>query len=364
MLPALLISLCASPAVAQENCGVSATIDLTPPTCGEYANGAVTVNATGGTGDYTYYLNGFEFVGPTASGLISGSYSYWVVDGANCWFKSDFYLECEPEVDNCEFRTQTQGGWGANPNGNNPASYLQAHFASCFPNGVTIGCTTGNTLTLTSSNAVKNFLPSGSTPSLLPNDMVNPGGSYNNVLAGQLVAATINVSVDSCDPDFGNSSGWLGDATYVGGTFAGWTVAEVIDAANQFIGGCGGSYSASQFNAALTDLNENYVGGTTDNGDITCAGKKMLAPAGIKVGVFPNPATSTATVQVTFTAAGTGTLLVNDMTGRMVAQYRVSAFGQGVQMIDIDTAELNAGSYVINLQVNGAASTARLVVTK
>lgn len=364
MLPALFFGLCASPAAAQEDCGVSATIELTLPTCGEYANGAVTVNVTGGTGTYTYYLNGFEFAGPTANNLVSGSYSYWVVDEKNCWYKADFYLDCVPEDDNCEFRTQTQGGWGANPNGNNPATYLQANFASCFPNGVTIGCATGNTLTLTSSNAVRIFLPSGSTPSQLPNDLVNPGGSYSNVLAGQLVAATISVTFDSCDPDFGGASSWLGDATYVGGTFAGWTVAEVIDAANQFIGGCGGSYSASDFNEALSDLNENYVGGNTDNGNISCGGKKSLTVAGTTVGVFPNPASSTATVQVAFAAAGTGTLLVNDMTGRTVAQYRVSAVGQGVQMVDIDVDALNAGSYVIGLQMNGAYSSTRLVVSK
>lgn len=361
----LLGTLWAMPAMAQKECGVTATIDLTLPTCGEYANGAVTVNVSGGVGTYTFYLNGFEFAGPTATGLISGSYSYWVVDEADCWFKSDFYLDCEPEEVNCEFRTQTQGGWGATPNGNNPAAYLQSHFASCFPNGITIGCVSNNTLTLTTSTAVKNFLPSGSTPSLLPNDMVNPGGGYNNVLAGQLVAATINITVDQCDPNFSAATGWLGDATYAGGTFAGWTVAEVISAANQFIGGCGGSYSASQFNEALTTLNENYVGGTVNKGNIDCGDKKMLGSTiTTTMRIFPNPAVGSATVEISSATGGTGTLRVLDLTGRTVMQQRVSNSVIGVKTMNVELGGLTAGTYVLSLDLNGTVTTTRLVVNK
>ena len=72
--------------------------------------------------------------------------SYWVffVDSSkDCWYKVDLVVSCEED---CEFRTQTQGGWGAPPNGNNPAKYLQNNFVSCFPNGVTIGCAGGEHL--------------------------------------------------------------------------------------------------------------------------------------------------------------------------------------------------------------------------
>ncbi len=355
----------AFPAMAQKDCGVTATVELTAPTCGEYSNGSVTINVTGGVGTYTYYLNGNEFAGPALGGLVAGAYSYWVVDEADCWFKADFNLECEPEEVNCDFRTQTMGGWGAPPSGNNPAMYLQNHFAACFPNGVTIGCVSNNTLTLTTSTAVKNFLPSGSTASLLPSDLVNPGGAYNNVLAGQLVAATINITVDQCDPDFSAATGWLGDATYVGGTFQGWTVAEVIAAANQFIGGCGGAYTASQFNAALSTLNENYVGGNVNNGNIDCGDKKMLGGSGnTTLRVFPNPMVGAGTVEFSFAEAGTGTLIVLDLTGRMMMQQRVIADAAGVRTVNMDIAHLNAGAYVLNLDMNGTHTSTRLVVNK
>lgn len=233
-------------------------------------------------------------------------------DADKCWFKADFTLECKEE-ENCSHRTQTMGGWGAPPNGNNPAMYLQNHFVSCFPNGVTIGCLTGNTLTLTTSTAVKHFLPSGSTSGQLPNDLINPGGGYNNVLAGQLTAAVINITVDGCDPDFSAATGWSGDVTYVGGSFAGWSVAEVVDAANQFIGGCGSSYSATQFNEALTQFNENYNGGITDNGNFACGNKddkKSMILTGGDLGLYPNPANEEITVSVDLANAGSGSLIV------------------------------------------------------
>ncbi len=65
------------------------------------------------------------------------------------------------------FRTQTQGGWGAIPNGNNPGVYVHTNFAAAFPSGLTIGCSSGNKLVLTSAQAVTDFLPSGTTPAVL-----------------------------------------------------------------------------------------------------------------------------------------------------------------------------------------------------
>ncbi len=61
------------------------------------------------------------------------------------------------------FRTQTQGGWGAECAGNNQSCYLIANFDAAFPDGLAIGCVTGNLL-LTTSVATIEFLPSGTTP--------------------------------------------------------------------------------------------------------------------------------------------------------------------------------------------------------
>ena len=89
-----------------------------------------------------------------------------------------------------QFRTQTQGGWGSSASGNNPGAYRDLHFDQAFPNGLSIGC--DFTLTLTSSEAVQEFLPSGGTASQLTEDLIDPFG-YENVLAGQLVAIRLSI---------------------------------------------------------------------------------------------------------------------------------------------------------------------------
>ena len=169
------------------------------------------------------------------------------------------------------FRTQTQGGWGSNPNGNNPGAYLQTHFSSAFPNGLTIGC--NNTLVLTSAEAVRDFLPSGGSPSALPQgELINPGGNYNNVLAGQLVAASISVGLDAAIPAYSGSDDFLGELVIANGTFSGSTINELLAIANQAIGGCGTAYTLAEINSALTAFNENFVDGSQSNGYVWCGG--------------------------------------------------------------------------------------------
>lgn len=177
-------------------------------------------------------------------------------------------VPCSPGM----YRTQTQGGWGTNPAGNNPGTYLNSHFSQAFPNGLTIGC--GNRkLTLTSAQAVRDFLPSGSSPSMLPvGHLINPGGTYNNVFAGQLVAATLSTTFDAMDEQFGSGFPDLGTLTIASGTFSGMTVYDLLTLANQIIGGCSQVYSPSQISSALASLNENFVDGTTNNGFIDCTG--------------------------------------------------------------------------------------------
>jgi len=168
------------------------------------------------------------------------------------------------------FKTFTQGGWGTNPNGNNPGTILHPNFAAAFPQGLTIGCT--NTIKLTTAAAVTAFLPQGTTPRALnAGNLLNPtSAQYKNVLAGQLVAATLSSQFDFVFPNFASSNLNLRDLIIGSGTFQGWTVSQLLAEANRAIGGCGSAYSFSQLNAALTAINENYVNGSTNNNYLRC----------------------------------------------------------------------------------------------
>lgn len=197
--------------------------------------------------------------------------------GGNSWAMKSTYCKqnCDDDDDDdCvissgDYRTQTQGGWGSVPRGNNPGKFLHQNFEEAFPNGLTVGCSNGFTLNFSSANAITTFLPQGGTPAILDNNYTNPT-TLNNVLAGQIVALTLSVTFDNTFDDFGNATGHLEDLVITSGAFSGWTVAQLLNEANLIFGGCSTSYSASEINAALSSINENFIDGEIVGDFLTC----------------------------------------------------------------------------------------------
>lgn len=169
-------------------------------------------------------------------------------------------------------RTQTQGGWGASPAGNNPGTYLHAHFNATFSGGLTLGCYPNNYyIKLTSAQAVTNLLPVGGQPSLLKGNATNPA-TLKNVLVGQLVALKLSVAFDAADASFGQSSVALGDMIIGSGTFKGFTVAEFLSVAEHVLGGCNNDYTPQQLNETATQINQSFDDGNTNSGYLLCPG--------------------------------------------------------------------------------------------
>lgn len=192
--------------------------------------------------------------------------------GGNSWamvinYCTQICTSCQINIG--DYRTQTQGGWGANPQGNNSGSYVQSNFASAFPNGMMIGCASGYNITLTSAQAVTNFLPEGGSPSVLPKSYINPI-TVNNVFAGQIAALTLSIMFDAYDLTYCNSAGALSTLVVKTGTFQGWTVGQVLAESNKVLGGCFSVYTPNQLNEVLTNINENFDNGNTDNGFLIC----------------------------------------------------------------------------------------------
>jgi hypothetical protein len=201
-----------------------------------------------------------------------------------------------PQVEGC---TYTQGGWGAEANGNNVGALLAANFATVYPGGTvvigggkTITFKTKTTVvngtaqnlnsiptgainivdtglsnpkytyqvgvTVTAVQAITAFLPAGETPGALTDNLENPTKTSAGVFAGQVLALKLNV-------DFGAA----GVITAVGGHTVcntgtpadGQTIAQVLAAANVALGGGAlpyGMTSISQLNDLVTLLNEGF----------------------------------------------------------------------------------------------------------
>lgn len=339
---------------------------------------AGTVTGATGTVTYTWKNASNVTVGTTATvtGLPAGTYTLTVQDACAS-------LTCSqtiPPIPGCDgFRTQTQGGWGASPNGGNPGAYLHANFAAAFPSGLTVGCT--NKLKLTTAQAVTNFLPSGSTPRALPaGTLVDPAGTYNNVFAGQVVTLALNIGFDNYDANFGSSTTNLKDLVINSGTFAGMTVQQVFTLANNALGGCAGSspYTISQLNDAVDNINQNYDDGKITGNYLTCCGTMTMSACshtdatcassngsvtagtvtnanGTVTYVWKNASNQTVgtTATVTGLPAGTYTLTVSDRCGSVTCSQCVASTSSGVSC-SIASIPVTTGC---NGQTTGAPST-------
>ncbi len=186
------------------------------------------------------------------------------------------------------FNTVTQGGWGADPNGNNPGQYLADNFEAAFPDatandglgsiqignqasGAADGSNTSagqRAAQFTSAAAINAFLAHGGTPGALTSDFVNPTDppppdpALGGTLSGNTLALALNVGFDV----FANPSNPtpLGGLIYTGsGPLNGLTVNQILGDANLLLSGGTSAYgaSASDLTDAASNINNNFDGG-------------------------------------------------------------------------------------------------------
>jgi hypothetical protein len=163
-----------------------------------------------------------------------------------------------------DFTTYTQGGWGATPNGSNPASLLASNFSSVYTGGVVevgVSGSGGYSMKFTSAAAIGAYLPAGKTPGVLTADLTNPTSTSAGVFGGQVLALQLNVDFS----DAGVTAGGFGDLVYSdsASSLDGKTVSEILAAANMALGGGGlpSGYTFSSLNALATNLNESFDNG-------------------------------------------------------------------------------------------------------
>jgi len=82
-----------------------------------------------------------------------------------------------------------------------------------------------------------------------------------------------------------------------------------------------------------------------------------------KLTVYPNPANTSATVSFDVANGTEVSVNVTDLSGKVVYSNNLGSV-KGAQKVSLNTEVLNSGVYMVNVTMNGAVSTKKLVVKK
>ena len=165
--------------------------------------------------------------------------------------------------------TYTPGGWGAPPSGNNAGQLLINYFDKVYPKGFEVG--SRYTIKFTTAKKLNDFLPltGGNRQGVLDRNYVDPKSGdlkSGKTLAQATIALKLNV-------DF-NHAGYLGSTQpYLKDLYVidpkspcyGWTVGEVLKAAEEVLGGRKStkkpSITANELYECADKINNNFSDG-------------------------------------------------------------------------------------------------------
>lgn len=165
-----------------------------------------------------------------------------------------------------DFRSQTPGGIGQPPRGNNFGKYLHTNFEAAFPNGLTVGIGEYS-VTFTSAQAITDFVPSSGGNRAIGGNYLNPRNKeIKNTLLMHAIAAKITSTFDVWDADFSGSSINTKDLVLVEGELGGKTLSEILLLAERALGGQDVGVSYSTLNTSLAKFNEAFVDGEINTG--------------------------------------------------------------------------------------------------
>ena len=339
----------------------------------------VSVSASGGNAPYTYMWSTTPAqTTATANVTSSGTYNVSVTTAAGCRANGSVNITLPTTFTCTGIRAESQGSWGAVTNGYDPAAYMNSNFASAFPAStyLTIGCGS-RLIRLTTAAAVGAFLPTYGGVAVLPSGtLTNPGSSYSNTFAGELIALKLSIRFDELNSAFSPASSLLKNMVIASGAFAGWTVQQLVNQADQAIGGCSSAYAINTLNAALMNINLNYYQGSSGNGFLVCpaSGMQMEVPVeengellmndALEVSVFPNPVFDAATMILTGLLENEPlSITLLSLDGRTVAMVRENAMTEARELqLPLSVQGLAPGVYIYQVIQGDRAKAGRIVV--
>lgn len=279
----------------QDPCaGVTVTVTATPTSPSTFGgtDGSIAVSAAGGTGPYTYSINGGSFqAAANFTGLAAGSYTVTAKTGAGCSGSTTVTVVAPPNP--CSGVTVTVTATTTNPTtggGTNGSISATASGATGFTYSLNGGAfqATGNFTNLAAG-----------TYSITAKSSAGCTGSANFTLTDPCSGVTINVNGTVTNPSTSGGTNGSIAATATGGT-APYTFSlnsGAFQSSGTFIGLAAGSYTITAKTAA----------GCTGSASFTLTNPNPCAGVTISVnnGVVNNtPCAATNTGSITATASG------------------------------------------------------------
>jgi hypothetical protein len=347
---------------------------------GQWHDAVFTWNATTKTLTVQFLGNTYTYTGDIVNTIFGGnSMVYWGFTAATGSYTPIEHKVCiistppPPPGDCGQLRTQTPGGWGAEPHGNNPGTYLHDHFAAAFPTGLTVGSLPNYNAHFTSADAITDYLPAGGQAKKLDKNYTDPAtNDLKNVLVNHLVALTLSVRFDQVDPNFGSAGVHLGDMIIGSGAFQNWTVNNFLVEANKVLGGTSNAYTIQQVLETASAINENYVDGKMDGGFLNCPGSQrsmasrpMVTEKIITPGfqLQPNPSTGRFAFRLEKGTSGLAQVQVTNASGTLVETRSVPLVGRG-QTLWFDLSNRSSGIYIVRVQTNEGVQTQKIMIQK
>jgi hypothetical protein len=335
---------------------------------------------------------------------VSGTFKLVVTDVNGCVDSCEVTCECEPPGEFCTF---TMGGWGSgcpSPQmgdslSTQPGCIRDHYFDRVFPNGVMIGDPAGLdggpyfAAKWNEASDVENFLPAGSKPSTLNRDYEDELTTSAGVLAGQLLALTLNVGY-SCSPTvFDDLALTSAVGCYGGyeipedcGKFGGITVDSFLVVANWAV--AGNTSVLTPFGANLSDVNftATCLNEAFDNCDPfreemfqipapffmqqAPAAAETPGPMKFEVGQsYPNPFNPSATIGFALPHDGRVLIEVYDIVGRKVITLLDGHKQAGVHSVawngnDNYGRPVASGVYFCKVQFEDEADVQKMILLK
>jgi hypothetical protein len=391
-------------------------------TCNGLTNGSITVAPTGGTAPYTYVWSPTGGTAATASGLPTGTYTVSVTDANGCTASASgtitqptaLGLSGFPTATNVNcFGDSTGSVTGLNPTGGTPPyTYLWSNGATTqsitgLPagtyngtvtdaNGCTLSSPTGFTITQPATALSLNGFPTvgdiscngscdGSVTGLVPTGGVTPytyswsngattpdvtglcAGNYNGTITdanGCTLSSPTGFAVT--EPDTISIQAIITNATAAG---------SADGAVNAVVSGGTAPYTIDWSNGATTEditgvVKGTYVVTVTDfNGCIDAATFVVGGPVGISVldkegavSIYPNPASTNMSINVTLPEVAPVTVKVFDMKGGLV--HEVSGKALQSHNLLLDVSKWAEGIYNVTITSLNETTTKRIAVNR